>query len=143
LGARWPVQRLPSGDLLTPLLTATAAVHRSVFNRVRFDPNYRGNAFREETDFFFTCLERGIQTLYCPHVACGHMKSHAGSAPGGSWSMSRPRYALQMLINNWRFLRRHDALLRRVRGAAGLRTGSIRMQARFLLTVLGRMRSRS
>ncbi len=136
LRSHWPVERLPSGDVVTPLLAATAAVHRSVFERVRFDPGYRGNAFREETDFFFSCVEAGFRTIHCPHAICGHMKVHSRATQGGSWDMSRPRYAAQMFRNNWRFLRKHEALLREARTAVGRPSGPLRMQVEFLQSML-------
>jgi GT2 family glycosyltransferase len=140
LGAPWPVERLPSGDIVTPLLTATAAVHRSVFDRVRYDTRYVGNSFREETDFAFSCAEAGFRTVYCPHAICGHMKSRASGAAGGQWSMSRHRYAFHMLTNNWRFLKRHEVTLRDARSRSGRSTGLVRMQLEFAATLLGRIR---
>jgi glycosyltransferase involved in cell wall biosynthesis len=143
LGIRWGTDRLPSGDLVTPYLTARAAVHRSVFDRVGYDGRYQGNAFREETDFFFSCFEAGIRTIHCPHVACGHMKAHARSVPGGAWSMGRTRYTAQMLSNNWRFIRKHETFLRASRAKAGRPGGPLRMQIEFAASMLGRLRPRS
>jgi glycosyltransferase involved in cell wall biosynthesis len=140
LGVPWKVERLESGDIVTPLLAAVAAVHRSVFDRVRFDPQFGGNAFREESDFFLACLEAGIRAIHCPHATCGHMKVHARSTRGGAWAMGRPRYVLQMAANNWRFVRKHEAVLRAVRREAGRSGGPMRMQAEFLLSLLKRIR---
>lgn len=140
LGVPWPVEWLPSGDVVTPLLVAVAAVHRSVFDRVRFDPEYGGNAFREETDFFLSCAGAGIRTLHCPHVACGHMKATTRAAPGGAWSMGPARYALQMLANNRRFVRKHAEALMAARRSAGRAGGPVRIQAEFALTMLRRIR---
>jgi glycosyltransferase involved in cell wall biosynthesis len=143
LGTKWAAQALPSGDTVTPHMTARAAVHRSVFDRVQYDRRYRGNAFREETDFFFSCFEAGIRTIHCPHTACGHMKANARSVPGGAWSMSRPRYVAQMLSNNWSFIEKHEAILREGRARAGRRGGKLRMQLEFTLLMLSRIRPRS
>lgn len=143
LGGPWPVEPLPTGDVVSPILIACGAVHRSVFDRVAFDPRYTGNAFREETDFFLSCAEAGIRTIHCPHAACAHVKAHTRAAAGGSWTMSRPRYALQMAVNNWRFLRKHEDAIRRARAAAGRPAGLARIQAEFLLTMLSRIRPRS
>jgi len=140
LRAAWPVRRLPNGDVRTPLLAATSAVHRSVFERVLFDPAFRGNAFREETDFFLSCAEAGIASIHCPHAGCGHLKEHTRATPGGSWTMGRPRYALQMAANNWRLVRKHRHLLEEVRRGAGRPAGSFIMQGEFLLSMLQRLR---
>jgi hypothetical protein len=111
-----------------------------VFDVVRFDPGFLGNAFREETDFYMSCAEAGILSIHCPHVACGHMKEHARATPGGSWTMSRPRYAVQMASNNWRLLRKHRGLIREARAEAGRGGGLLRMQGGFLLSMLARLR---
>jgi glycosyltransferase involved in cell wall biosynthesis len=140
LGVPWPAEVLASEDVVTPLLTAVAAVHRTVFERVRFDPRFGGNAFREETDFFLSCFEAGIRTLHCPHAVSGHMKVHARAVPGGSWAMSRLRYALQMNRNNWRFIAKHARTLSSARRQAGRRGGSLTMQAEFLLSMVRRLR---
>jgi GT2 family glycosyltransferase len=143
LGIPWPVERLESGDIVTPLLMACAAVRRSVFDVAEFDPRFTGNAFREETDFFFSCMEAGIRTIFCSHASCGHMKADARSTPGGSWTMSRPRYGVQMLRNNWRFLAKHRAALERARVQSGLSPRMGLMQARFAVELLGRIRAKT
>jgi GT2 family glycosyltransferase len=139
-GVPWTPDVLTDGDLLTPFLSARAAVHRSVFDRVRFDPRYTGNAFREETDFFLRAFEVRFRTVHCPHAACGHLKEHTRSVPGGSWHMSRSRYAWQMAWNNWRLLRAHDDLVRRARRRSGRRGGAVAAQAEFLASMLRRVR---
>jgi GT2 family glycosyltransferase len=141
LGTPWPAERLPNGDLVTPLLTAGAAIHRSVFERIRFDPGFGGNAFREETDFFFSCAEAGVRTIRCVHARCGHMKSHARAAGGGSWAMSRPRFAWHMAANNWRLLRKHRALVAEARAGAGASTGPLAIQSGFVWGMLRSARS--
>lgn len=140
LGVPWPVEHLETGDIVTPLLTAGAAIHRSVFERVRFDPGFRGNAFREESDFFFSCLEAGVRMIRCPHARCGHMKAHARAMRGGAWNMSRPRYVLHMIRNNWRLIRKHQAVLRWARMQARRRGGPFTMQLEFLVSLLRRSR---
>jgi glycosyltransferase involved in cell wall biosynthesis len=140
LGLPWPVDPLESGDVMTPLLTAGAAIHRSVFDSIQFDPAFGGNAFREESDFFFSCLEAGIRMIRCPHAKCGHMKSHSRAVRGGAWDMSRAGYAFQMARNNWRLLRKHEALLRSVRTQAGRHGGALTMQFEFLFSLLRRSR---
>jgi glycosyltransferase involved in cell wall biosynthesis len=140
LGATIPVERLPNGDLLTPMLTAGAAIHRRAFERARFDPGFAGNAFREETDFFLSLHEAGVRTVRCPHAVCGHVKADARAAGGGAWDMGRARYGMWMAVNNWRLLRKHEELLRRWRSLSGRPAGRARMQSEFLLDILRRAR---
>ncbi len=136
VGLRWPVRRLACGDVETPLLQACAAVHRSVFDAVQFDLRFTGNAFREETDFFLSCWRSGIRTLHCPHAAVGHVKEHVRSTPGGAWANGRLRYALDMVRNNHRFLRKHRRVLAAVARGNGRRGGTATLEAAFVLDLL-------
>jgi hypothetical protein len=140
LATPWPVEKTQSGDLVTPLLTAGAAIQSSVFERVRFDPGFRGNAFREETDFFLSCYEAGIRTVRCPHAVCGHMKTDQRALGGGAWAMGRLQYGYHMAANNWRLLRKHAGLFRELRSAAGRPASLPRIQAEFIAEVIARIR---
>ena len=42
-----------------PFCHACALVKSTLAKEIRFDPSYRGNAYREETDFFLRCAEHG------------------------------------------------------------------------------------
>jgi glycosyltransferase involved in cell wall biosynthesis len=132
------IEHLPNGDVITPMLTAGAAIRGAVFQRVRFDPQFTGNAFREETDFYLSCWEAGIRTIRCMHAVCGHLKAHR-QAGGGAWTTGRIRYALDMLINNRRMIRKHAPLLREFRRRAGRPGGVAAMQAEFIWEMIGRL----
>lgn len=47
-----------------PFVAACALVKRNVFEKVQFDTNYKGNAFREETDFFTVASASGKSIYY-------------------------------------------------------------------------------
>lgn len=91
----------------TPLLQAPALVNARVLRQVRFDPGYRGNAYREETDFYIRAWCSGFRTLLTPRTyfweqqrfSGGHQR---GRLPSLYWDAR----------NNWRFLTRHDVWLR-------------------------------
>ena len=57
------ISRFPAADVETPFISSTALVSRRVFDRAHFDPGYRGNAWREETDF--SCRRRRRDSRSC------------------------------------------------------------------------------
>lgn len=100
------VTRFPPEPTVTPLLQAPVLVRRDVVRRLRFDQGYRGNAYREETDFFLRTTAAGYRCLLTPRTWFWE----AGRFPGG-----QPRQPLRAaswtVRNNWRFLRRHERWL--------------------------------
>lgn len=96
----------PRGNVETPFLCALALVRRSVAAEVRYDETLRGNAWREETDFYLRCVEAGYRVVCTPETASWQ----AGRWGGGQHPRVLP-YEWWLLRNNWRFLRRHRAYL--------------------------------
>lgn len=117
------VAGFPAATIVTPLVPAPALVRRALFDTLRFDEGYRGNAYREETDFFLRATQRGFRCLLTPHTYFWA----AGRWPGGQF---RPRAVTEYwtVRNNWRFLRRHAAWL----VGEGLIRSPAREQAAFL-----------
>lgn len=97
----------PPGTVETPFLCALALVRREVAARVRYDETLRGNAWREETDFYLRCVEAGYRVVCTPETASWQ----AGHWSGGQHPRVLP-YEFWLLRNNWRFLRRHAPYLR-------------------------------
>ncbi len=100
------VAGFPRTAVATPLLPAPALVRKEVLDVLRFDEGYRGNAYREETDFFIRATRRGFACLLTPRTFFWE----EGRWPGGQ---SRPPASTEYwtLRNNWRFLRRHGRWL--------------------------------
>jgi GT2 family glycosyltransferase len=122
LDLRSPPSTFPATDLVTPFLPALALVRRSVFDTVRFDEGFRGNAYREETDFFVSAARRGVRCVLVSSTAA----IQAGQWNGGART-NRLAYEAWTLRNNWRFLTKHGAWLR----ASGYSRGRMREQAWF------------
>jgi len=99
-------------DEPVPLLDACALIRREVFCRVSFDRGFRGNGWREETDFQIGALKAGFRLVHCPHTLGFHTPGGVGKARGGSRSRSRWNYELWVVRNNARFLRKHWEFLR-------------------------------
>jgi glycosyltransferase involved in cell wall biosynthesis len=97
----------PLAPAETPFLPARALVRRSVFDSVRFDEGYRGNAFREETDFFVSAARHGFRCYLIPDTYNYQIEHWGGGA-----RLPRLAYEYWCLHNNWRFLQRHGDWLR-------------------------------
>lgn len=59
-------------------LHACSLFRRRVFESVRFDENYRGNYFREETDVYLAARMKGFQISFEGDYVCFHMESSEG-----------------------------------------------------------------
>jgi GT2 family glycosyltransferase len=97
----------PAEPLLTPFLPALALVRRDVFERICFFEGFRGNAYREETDFFISAVRSGFVCVLSPATA-----SFQASHWTGGQRTSRLRYEYWIWRNNRLFLRRHGSWLR-------------------------------
>ncbi len=100
------VAGFPSRAIATPLLPAPAIVRRPVFERVRFDERYRGNAYREETDFFVRAARSGFKCLLTPRTFFWERRRWEGGNERGL--LEREYWTVR---NNWRFLRRQGRWL--------------------------------
>jgi GT2 family glycosyltransferase len=100
------VMRFPSEPVVTPYLPALVLVHRRVFERVSYDEEYRGNAFREESDFFVAAARAGFTCVLTPRTQSWQTQRW----PGGA-HMPRWRYELWSVRNTARFLRKHGTWL--------------------------------
>lgn len=122
----------PLDDLVTPFLNGVVLVRRGVFDAVRYRDSLRGNAWREETSLFLTAVERGFCCVLTPHTACFQI---------GQWSGGQRRpvlaYEAWTIRNNWRFLRAHDATLRRLGEIRGPFTAQARFIAKRVWTIAG------
>jgi GT2 family glycosyltransferase len=113
---RWAVvgnHHMDTGtDREVPLLDACALIKREIFEHVSFDMDFKGNGWREESDFQLGALEAGFKLVHCPHTLGFHSPGGVGKKQGGSRSRSRLNYELWVMRNNARFLRKHWDFLR-------------------------------
>jgi GT2 family glycosyltransferase len=99
----------PTADLITPFLNGVVLARRDVFDLVRYDESLGGNAWREETAMFLTAAERGFRCVLTPRTAVFQLGQWEGGQRRASLS-----YEVWTLRNNWRFLRAHGAILKRM-----------------------------
>jgi glycosyltransferase involved in cell wall biosynthesis len=124
------VAGFPGAATATPLLPATALVHRPLVERLRFDEGYRGNAYREETDFFLRALASGARCVLTPRTYFWEERRYDGGQARG-----RAAEEYWTLRNNLRFLRRHAEWLR----ANGYIASPLHEQRRFAARRLRRL----
>lgn len=86
----------------SPYLPSGALVRANVARRIGFDQGYRGNAWREETDFYLRALASGAAIWRSSSTCTWSL----GRFSGGH-SRSRIAYEYWVLRNEARFLRRH------------------------------------
>lgn len=125
------VAGFPAGPVKTPLLPAPVLVRRAVLDEVRFDEAYRGNAYREETDFFLRAARWGFICLLTPCTFFWEPRRYPGGQPS---SLAAQWWTLR---NNWRFLRRHGGWLTE----AGYICSPLREQLAFMVRRLAALLS--
>jgi glycosyltransferase involved in cell wall biosynthesis len=113
----------PTGDLETPFLNGVFLARRQVFDAVRYDASFSGNAWREETSMFLTATECGFRCVLTPRTASFQLGQWAGGQRSG-----RLAYEAWAIRNNWRFLREHRRELTRM----GEIRAPVTAQARFV-----------
>jgi len=133
-------------DVAVPFLDACALIRRPVFEHLSFDMDFKGNGWREETDFQLGALASGFRLVHCPHTLGFHSPGGVGKKQGGSRSRSRLNYELWVIRNNARFLRKHWKFLRsgqRELRVAPMLEVTVAIQAALRLARAGRKFSRT
>jgi glycosyltransferase involved in cell wall biosynthesis len=91
------------------LLPAPMLGLTDVFRKVRFDDSYRGNAWREESDFQLSAREAGYKLVYCPHAISFNIEiENDRGGVHATWGFKRLTWQVR---NNWRFVQKHSAII--------------------------------
>jgi FkbM family methyltransferase len=97
------------GDQEQPLLPAPMLGAADVFRKVQFDDSYRGNAWREESDFQLSAREAGYKLVYCPHAMSFNIQiDNDRGGVHATWGLKRIAWQVR---NNWRFVQKHRAII--------------------------------
>ena len=97
-------------EMQVPFIHAISMARADVFKSIRYDPGFKGNAFREETDFYLRAGKEGHKIFFCPRAICIHLPREVHSL-GGTMNKGLWTYKYWSLRNNFRFLRRHYRFL--------------------------------
>ena len=109
-------------------LHSCALFRREVLEEVRFDENYKGNYFREETDVYLGAGMKGFRALFVGDAVCFHLRSTSGGtfdyrfSLGGALSVFLEKVGIPSTIysflNNNYFLNKYYEYLRKEFGYA-------------------------
>ena len=99
-----------SDDVPIVFLHACVLAKKKLFDEISYDEEYRGNAYREESDFCVEAGERGYKVYFCPHSMFFHLPHKVTT--GGQRSRGVLNYRYWVLKNTHRFLRKHYPYLK-------------------------------
>lgn len=85
------------GEIEVPYLHSNVLARREVFDAVKYDDRYKGNAFREELDFYLGCLRENKKMLATSKTVCFHLKSPRKKGSGSQ--IARLRYEFYVWVN--------------------------------------------
>jgi GT2 family glycosyltransferase len=107
--------REPAVPIEVPWLHATALMSRESILAIGFDPAYKGNAYREETDFFVRARAAGHRLAFVPGPPAFHYKGDlnvGGGQHAGGEIRNLLRCEYWVARNNIYFLRKNAVSLR-------------------------------
>ncbi len=73
-----------------PFLHSNSLIKKDVYNKVLYDPVHKGNAFREDLDFFLGCKRERFKIVLTNKTACYHLKDKINTVGGAR--MERYKY---------------------------------------------------
>jgi len=100
-----------SDDVPIIFIHACSLIKRKILNQISYDEEYRGNAYREESDFCIRAQKKGYKVYFCPHTLFFHLPREV-TLKGGQWHQGILRYKYWTLRNNFRFLKKHYPFLK-------------------------------
>lgn len=99
-------------DQEQPMLPAPMLARTEVFRKLRFDDErFRGNAWREESDFQLCAREAGYILVYCPHAITFNIDIEDDR--GGVHATRGLKRAAWVIKNNWLFVQKHRDFIAR------------------------------
>lgn len=97
--------------IVVPFCQACVLIKSDIARKVKFDPRYTGNAYREETDFILRCGAEGATFMFDSRGA--QINLPANLAIGGARGNSVWKYKRDMIVNNWRFLKKNYKFMKK------------------------------
>lgn len=87
-------------EINVPYLHSNVLVKREVFEKIKYDETYKGNAFREELDFYLQCLKNNKKMIATPNAICFHLKSPRKKDSGSQ--IQRLKYEYYVWVNTFK-----------------------------------------
>jgi glycosyltransferase involved in cell wall biosynthesis len=96
-------------DQIEPIIASPMLAKAGIYRDVKYDEMYRVNFWREETDFQLSARERGFTLACCPHAICFNFQ--ISNDRGGVHAARGLRREKWIIINNWRFVKKHEQFI--------------------------------
>jgi len=96
--------------ILVPFVHSCALIRAKVFAEERYYKGFKGNAFREETDFYLRCYAKGKRIGFTTRTAAYHLKNPE-TRMHGCGSNKSMKYRIQKHLNNLIFLYRNRKVI--------------------------------
>jgi hypothetical protein len=100
-----------AGDSRVPFTHSCFLTRTDLARRLRYDENYPGNGYREETDFQLKVLRHDGRVFITPHAICFHLP-RSEAMTGGQRDLHWLVYEFWTIRNNHYFVRKHYPTLR-------------------------------
>lgn len=110
-----------------PIVQASALVKTDVAKRIKFDPSYIGNSYREETDFFLRSFLEGSKIMYDSRAV--QINLPRKKAKGGSHSSGKIKWYYYTVVNNHRFMNKNWSSVQK---KLAIKTPQMIMEIKFL-----------
>lgn len=94
-----------------PYVHASALVKSEIAKKLKFDPEYTGNCYREETDFFLRANLAGAKIMYNSKAVQVNLPRK--KATGGAHSSNKLKWYYYTFVNNHRFLKKNWKAVRK------------------------------
>ncbi len=95
-----------------PFFHAIAVGKAEVYKKILFDPVYKGNSAREETDFYIRAGKQGYKIFLCPRTICFHLTRKRNDR-GGTWKVGILKFQYFAIRNNIIMIDRHYDYLKK------------------------------
>lgn len=113
---RFKFDQKPQRTILLPVVHAAILVRRDLYTKIDFDLDFKGNCYREETDYILRATELGYTV--CATANAAQINYPPEIASGGSRSLGRLSYEYYSLTNTWRFLKKHKHYFNKIVGVS-------------------------
>ncbi len=103
------------GTREVPFVHACALINKSIFSQLRYHEGFKGNAFREETDFYMRCRAQGYRIGFTDKTEAYHLRNPK-TRSGGCGNNIRWSYKMRKHFNNILFLMRNKNAIKDLTG---------------------------
>lgn len=107
------------GTMEVPFVHACALINKTIFSHLSYYEGFKGNAFREETDFYMRCRAQGYRIGFTDRTEAYHLRNPK-TRSGGCGNNIQLTYKIRKHFNNFLFLMRNKHSIRALTGHGAL-----------------------